>query len=241
MAVATYVRSGGSTTSSFSLDIGTAGTDRLVAVSLSGRGVVGASAVTVDGKACNLAKQEIHTQGAGCTTELWYADESDLGASNGSVTVSVTHTLTLSAIQSLLYTGVAQTGPNDTGSSQGSLVLTLDVTNINCSLGGCVIAVWGSQDVGGSVLSSVTSPLTSRNQTSTSDMNLFTCSGTESSDQTNKTYSGTVDNSTDRSTLIVASWDKAPAGYVAGEINGVTALGSVNTVLSANINSVNTV
>jgi hypothetical protein len=44
--------------------------------------------VTVDGKNCNLITKAHNTVGADNHQEIWYCDESDLGASNGVVNIA---------------------------------------------------------------------------------------------------------------------------------------------------------
>lgn len=106
--------SGGVTGTSFSFNIGTAGTDRLVAVMVgdenSGTSLTG---VTVDGNACNKIAEADNSVGLGNHQEMWYCDEDDLGSSNGNVTVAITGGDTGWAIHTHLYTNVGQSGPHD--------------------------------------------------------------------------------------------------------------------------------
>ena len=87
---------------------------------------------TVDGKACNYVIRANNTVGAGNHQELWYCDEDDLGASNGTVTVAITGGDAGWGTHAHLYTGVDQTGPTDSGIDETSAtVATVTVTGID--------------------------------------------------------------------------------------------------------------
>jgi len=109
-----FVRANGDTGTSTTLDIGTAGTDRLVVVFADDESTgISLTNVTVDTKGCNKVTEADNPDGAGNHQELWYCDEDDLGASNGSVTIAIVGGDGGWAVHAHLYTGVIQTGPTD--------------------------------------------------------------------------------------------------------------------------------
>ena len=120
-AAITYVRSGGvtgtTTGASFSFDIGTAGTDRLVVLIADDESSVNnLTGATVDGKSCFTNQVAIANNivGIGNHQEMYYCDEDDLGASSGLVTVTVTAAAGAGwGLHAHLYTGVDQNGPTD--------------------------------------------------------------------------------------------------------------------------------
>lgn len=232
MAIA-FVGTGGALATSFSFDIGTAGTDRLVTVhlDLESTGLIAVSAVTVDGKSCTLIHDIVNTIGGGNAQQMWYIDEAALGASNGSVTVDFTGSATGTRLQAMLHTGVLGGTPNDSGFDNTSGAIgTVTVNGIDCPANGVVIAGWAQgQNSPGSIVS-ITSPHTERFLEVPTSATVAGSSGIEVSGATNKTY--TLNWTTGdgfRHTGIVATW--AQAGYG----------NDINTVLSANIGSINTV
>ena len=205
---ARYVRSGGVTGTSFSLDIGSAGTDRVVMVfagdESTGTNLTGA---TVDGKACNLVTRADNANGLGNHQELWYCDEDDLGASNGSVTVAITGGDASWGTHAHLYTGAGQTGPTDVGIDQTSAsVTTVTVTGIDVPQNGLVVMGAG-QGQGGLTVNAWTSPLVERqNGPDPTSADLIEASGIETTAQTNKSYVATFSATFNRGTGIVAVW-----------------------------------
>ena len=242
-----YVRTAGAMGANFSLDIGTAGTDRLVTVHIGDEqaALIGITAVTVDGKSCTKLHDIVNTIGAGNAQQFWYITESTLGSSNGTVTVAFTGTWdTGHRAQAMLHTGVQDGAPHDSGYDNTSgAVGNITVTGIDCPANGVVIGGWGQGQNAPGTINSVTSPHTQRFLEVPSSATLAGTSGIESSGATNKTYVlDWVTTDGFRHTGIVASWAEAPAsGWSAGEINGVTNLGKVNTVDAANIAKINTI
>ena len=114
-----FVRSAGSGGTSFTFDIGTASTDRLVVViagdESSGTSLTG---VSVDGNNCNLVVSADNPVGAGNHQEMWYCDEDDLGSSGGSVSVSISGGDSDWATHAHLYTGVDQRSEEHTSELQ---------------------------------------------------------------------------------------------------------------------------
>jgi len=206
-----YVRSGGiSQGTSFTFDVGTADTNRLVTVHVGEESTVNASlSITVDGKSCTLVHDIVNLNGAGNYQEFWYIDEDGLGASNGTVTVALTGGNSNMGVIGLLHIGVDQSGPKDSNYDNTSVaVATVTVTGIDVTANGLVIAGWGE---GTETLSinSQTSPLVERALYLPFSGDLFVSSGIESSLQTNKVYSVTFSADHNRATGIVASWDAA--------------------------------
>jgi len=198
---------------STTVNIGTADTNRLVAVFAGSENDSGISlaGVTVDGKSCVSVAQAYNTNGVGNRTELWYCDESDLGSSNGTVTVAITGSgLTASywAVHAIVYTGVSQSGPKDNGIDESSVTPTdtTSISGIDVSAGG-VVVMGAHNGSGGISVSSYTSPLTERTTADPNSADGVTASGVESSAQTSKTYTATWASAPNRSSGVVASWD----------------------------------
>ncbi|MBN1502354.1 hypothetical protein JW930_02320 [Candidatus Woesearchaeota archaeon] len=108
-----YVRSSGTTGTSFSFDIGSP-QDRLVVIvaddESTGTYLTGA---TVDGKSCDLVNTADNSIGTGNHMEMWYCDENHLGSSSGSVTVAIQGGNAGWAVHAHLYTDIDQHGPYD--------------------------------------------------------------------------------------------------------------------------------
>lgn len=213
-AAATYVRSnsvGGGT--SLSLDIGNPGTNRLAMViagnESTGTNLTGAS---VDGKACNLVLRADNTNGLGNHQEMWYCDEDDLGSSNGSVTVAISGGSASWAVHTYLFTGASQGGPSDSGKDEASVGgTTITVTGIDAAANGLVIAGW-EEGNGSFNISSQTSPLATTESADPTSADLWSSYGFETAVQTNKTYQVTLDQTLNRATGIVATWDPLSTG-----------------------------
>ena len=210
-AAVSFVGSGGVSGTSFTFDIGTAGTDRAVVViagdQSSGNNLTG---VTVDGKACNLVTRADNPAGNGNHQEMWYCDEDDLGASNGMVTVAIAGGGGTWGTHAHLYTGVGQNGPTDFGIDETSAgVATVTVNGIDVPAGGLVVMGAG-EGTGGLTVSSWTAPLTERQAgPHPNSADLFSASDVEASAQTNKTYVATFSANFNRATGIVAVWPQA--------------------------------
>lgn len=248
MAIA-YVRTAGAAGANFNLDIGSAGTDRLVTITIGDERatVIGITGVTVDGKTCTQLHDIVNTIGAGNAQQMWYITESTLGASSGTVTVAFTGSWdTGHQAQALLHTGVQDGAPHDSGYDNTSgAINTITVTGIDCPTNGVVVGGWGHGNQGiTAVVGSITSPMVERYAIDYTSAALAGSSGIEASGATNKTYVLTWGGGSDqyRGTGIVASWGAAAvSGWSGGTINTVSSLGKVNTVDAANIAKINTV
>ncbi len=212
----TYVRSNGSAGTWTTLDIGSAGTDRLVVV-FAGDESAGTnlSAVTVDGKSCTLVARANNTVGAGNHLEMWYIDEDGLGSSSGIVTIAITGGDSGWAVHAHLYTGVDQYGPTDYGygptdygiDETSASTTTATVTGIDVPANGLV--VMGSGQGTGGLTATWTSPLVERIDGGVADpssADMADASAVESIQQTNKTYICTWSGTFNRATAIVAVW-----------------------------------
>ena len=210
-AAVSFVGSGGVSGTSFTFDIGTAGTDRAVVViagdESSGTNLTG---VTVDGNACNLVTRADNPNGAGNHQEMWYCDEDDLGASSGMVTVAIVGGDGGWGTHAHLYTGVGQNGPTDSGIDQTSVGgNTVTVNGIDVPAGGLVVMGAG-EGTAGLTVASWTAPLTERqNGPDPNSADLLSASDVESNAQTNKTYVATFSANFNRGTGIVAVWPQA--------------------------------
>ncbi len=210
MAVA-YSTTAGANGANFSLNIGAAGTNRLVTVHIGDErsSLIGITGVSVDGKACTLLHNIVNTIGAGNAQQFWYITESGLGSSNGTVTVSFTGTWdTGHRADAMVHTGVADQAPTDSGFDNTSgAVGSVTVTGIDCPANGLVVAGWGQGQDSPGAINTVTSPHVQRFLTTPSSATICGTSGVESSQVTNKTY--VLDWTTAdgfRHTGIVATW-----------------------------------
>ena len=195
----------------FNLDIGTAGTNRLVTVHIGDERntLIGITGVTVDGKSMTKLHDIVNTIGAGNAQQFWYINESALGSSNGTVTIAFTGTWdTGHRADAMLHTGVADQAPTDSGFDNTSgAVNTITVNNIDCPANGLVVFGGGQGQASPGAIQSITSPLVNRFITVPSSATLAGNSGIESSAQTNKTYVLTWTNADQfRGTGIVATW-----------------------------------
>jgi len=215
-----YVRSASSSGTSTTMNIGTAATNRLVLVMLDNEGEADdLSSVTVAGNDCSLVQRARNTDGLGNETEMWYCDEGDLGASNGSVTISATGGDGGWGIVTHLYTGVDQSGPFDSEIEQTvASGTTISVENVSVPEDGLV--VMSAAHGGGGSITSFTSPLIERTDDNalTSSAVFATASAVEAIAQVDKTYVATTSEGMLRATSIVASWDHASTGVSGSEV-----------------------
>ena len=222
-----FDNSGGNTgTTITGFNIGSAGTNRLVAVFAADESTgTNLSGVTVDSNACNLVTIADNNNGLGNHQELWYCDEDDLGSSNGSVNIAATGGDAQWSIHAYLFTNVTQNGQYDSGIDNTSAgINTATVNNIDSPESGLVIAGWG-EGTDGLTESAQTSPLVT--QLAGPDPNsadLFTGYGIESLPQTNKTYQFTFSGNHNRATGIVASWEPIRTTTVSANGNQISGL-----------------
>jgi hypothetical protein len=237
-----FVRSGGVTGSSFSFDIGSAGTDRLIVVIVGDEqasGQTDLTGVTVDGKSCNLVTISHNTQDPTRNhQEMWYCDEDDLGSSNGSVTVAISGDDGSWAIHAHLYIGVSQSGPIDfqidnTSDNQFEILpAALDIPANGFVVFGAgngnletyndndwdTNPTEGSDD-GISPEIEMTETTDSPNPTSAVLATAYWISNTSA--QTNRLFRARNSISTNRGTGIIAAWDLMSTDNTAPNINFV--------------------
>ncbi|MCP4303755.1 MAG: hypothetical protein GY788_02530, partial [bacterium] len=212
-AVVVVGSGGDDTASSMSFDIGTAGTDRVVAVyvGVENEGV-GASSVTVDGKAAALVAVAENSNGVGNHSELWSINESGLGSSSGVVTVAAQGVTGLWGIESVLLTGVDQSGPYDFAVDNSSVgTTTITPGPIDVPAGGVVVMVGGEGTQ--NLTMSPTSPLVELESHDPNSADMFMAAGIETSEQLAKSYVMSLSGTHNRASGVVASW--APASTTA--------------------------
>jgi murein DD-endopeptidase MepM/ murein hydrolase activator NlpD len=238
---AQYVRANATAASlSTTLDTGTAGTNRLVAVFAfsEAEGATALSGVTVNTVACNLVAAALNNDATKNRTEFWYCDESDLGSLNGSQTITISGTgITAAnwAVHAQLFTGISQSGPSDSGTDTTSLTptTTTTVTGIDVPAGG--IVVMGVSNGTQGLTATWPSPLTQKSDADPSSADAVTASGIETSLQTGKTYQVTWSSAPNRSSGVAASWAPvlASSGTIMSPVidynvlNGATGWGEV--------------
>jgi len=210
----TFQRAGGSTGTSHSIDIGAAGNNRLLVAILGDESNPGASfqgTVSVDGKSFTQAVVAQNVQGAGNHLECHTIDESALGASNGTQTVSYSGGDAGWAIHVLVFYGVLSDTLVDSGLNDTSTDTTPEVTGIDSNDNSLV--VMGACSGGGPAgASGWTSPLTERTDSNyPSSAEMATASGIETTGQSSKTYTVTIGTSGYRETAIVVVFDPAVA------------------------------
>jgi len=208
-----FQRASGSTGTSHSIDIGSAGNNRLVVVIACDEGSgTSLTNVTVDGNDCIKAGEADNPSGSGSHQELWYILESGLGSSNSTVNVTCTGGDAGWATHVHVYYGVDQSAPLDFEIEEAVVIGTeISVENVSSSDGSVVIFGAG-QGMGGRTAASWTSPLSVRTDgPDPSEADLATASGIELSGQTDKTYVCTWSAFLNRGTGIVAVWEPAQA------------------------------
>ena len=210
-----FVRTSGVKGTSFTMDVGTPGTDRLVVVhhgEEKNSSLV--TSVTVDGKACVPIRSIVNTIGASNMQEMWYMDESLLESSTGVVTIHVVGGRSKAWSAAQLFTGVCGGTPYDVGYDNTSgAISTLTVTGMRCPENGLVVAGFGQGNASPGAVASVTSPLVQRFLNTPNSATLAGYSGIEANEVTDKTYVLTWTNSNQyRGTAIIATWP--PCGYV---------------------------
>lgn len=199
----------GASGNSLSLDIGTAGTDRVVVVfgsdEASSSQITG---VTVDGKSCTAVHAVVNPDGLGNLLEGWVILESALGASNGVVTVALTGADTGYGIVAAKMSGVVQSVNDSNFNNTAVTGPGIPVTGIDCPADGHVIAAYsqGTADL----TCSYTSPLVQDEIGDPSSGDLVLASGTETAAQTNKTYTGTWSASFNRGCGMVMTFAVIP-------------------------------
>jgi len=225
---AAFVSAGGGTGTSFTYDIGSPDNRLLIIMPADENTGTSLSAVTADGKSCNSVQQTTNTFSEGSHIELWYCDEDDLGASNGTVTIALTGADTGWATHVHLYTDVSQTGPGDSGiENSGTNTDTIAIESIDTWEDGVLVMSAGAstQSIN---FTSWTSPLTERLETPDPDAHTFgSASDVPTVDNTNQTYTATLNQTSGTIAGVIGSWDQE-AGAV-----GETTYTSTTTMVTA--------
>lgn len=216
----TYVRSATANDDNVDIDCGSADTDRLLVIFAHIEGDVGwLSGITADSKAMTLVDQADSGDNFG-QSEMYYIDEDVLTTSNGTINIAISGGSSAYVLNAMLFTGVSQDGPSDSGNFGDTTATDVVVTNIT-SADNSVIIFGSYEGQGGGATSSWTSPLTERSTQVGSSNSQFTASGIETTGQSNKTYTHVWSASRNRIGGIVGVWAEAGAG-VEYEITGVT-------------------
>jgi len=209
MAIAISTSAGASGANTVALNIGSAGTDRLVVIAL---GVENATndvtGVTVDGKSATLIHEAENPDGAGNSGCMYYILEATLGASNGSVTITAAGGDSSYGIVAQVFTGVNQSVPNDSNFNATAVGgTTISVTGIDTDADGLIVAAFGHGQSGRT--GTYTTPLVERQSVDPVSAQLYLASGIEPSSQSNKTYTITLSGSNNRGVGFAASWGAA--------------------------------
>ncbi|MEE9163428.1 MAG: hypothetical protein V3U17_01350, partial [Thermoplasmata archaeon] len=202
-----FIRAGGVSGTSFSFDIGSPGTDRLVVVIADDESKgTSLTDATVDSNSCNLITEADNPSGSGNHQEMWYCDENDLGSSSGSVTVAIVGGGPRWAVHAQLYTGVSQAGPTDIEVEDAvGGTSTIEVELVTVPAAGLV--VFGAAHGSSGSFTGWTSPLFERTDgPDPTSAVLASASAVESAAQSDKTYIATASSSFNRGTGIVAVW-----------------------------------
>jgi hypothetical protein len=193
---------------SLSLDIGSAGTDRLITCHAYREATtLSASVVTVDGKTMTNYATVKNQQAFTNIQRIWYIGEAALGASNGTVTVAWDAGSTAEGLGVMLFTGVEDTAPFDYGFNNTALnVVTDNVTGIDVPVNGIAIM---SATGGGSGTHTWSTGLIERWDFGITSAVAGAATKVEESGQTNATYTVNWSASQGRSAVLVASWGNA--------------------------------
>ena len=209
-------------TSNGTLDIGSDATNRYIVVTATDlrtgtNGSAELSGVTVDGKALNFYQSRQNSSGT-MWTEVWIGDESEIGGSSGSVTISVTGEDSGWSFSATVFDGRAQALPSDSGTCDTNVGGLCSITGIDAPEDAYVF-MGGGQNNGADTVA-FTSPLTAAFADSVyTSVEYFAAYGVETSAQTNKTYSATWSGAGRRKSAILLVIDEVgitgpPAGYI---------------------------
>lgn len=217
MAVTPIDFTDASGTASFTLDIGSAGTDRLVVVASGFEGHGTISSATCDGKAMTEIGDADNLDSVGNRTSLWAIDEAALGASSGTVTIAVSLSSTTASYGLLgaSFSGVGalvDVATNTTSTSSSSVAASIDAENSGLVLG---VACNGS----GHAYSSATSPLGLLAEFEPSSANSAMVWGAETADRTAKSYAVNWASSANRSSMVVASFESVAQAESADDVD----------------------
>lgn len=201
-----------------SVDIGAAENNRLILIWMGDESEPGATfqgTFTVDGKTCTQKMVRENTAGAGTHLELHAIDESALGNSNGSVTISYSGGDAGWGFHVQVWYGVASETFYDSDDNSGTG--TSATLNINVEPD-YLVAMGVQNGYSGTTYSGWTSPLTERSEGAPGpdSQSMGTAGDVDSVSSTPKTYSATM-SSSDRWVAMGGSF--APAAV---EVDNVT-------------------
>ena len=196
------------------VDIGEAGNDRLIVVTLDSESKPGATfqgTVTVDGKSFTQAKLAENTDGAGNHLECHTIDEATLGASAGVLNVSYSGGDNSWGMTVDVFYGVKNDTVVDSNVDSTTIGSPVSVSSIDSNDDALVFMV-GANGASGT-FSGWTAPLTAIGSPNTPSSAVYqTAWGVETTGQTNKTYEVTGP-ATLRSAGIVMVFDFATTAY----------------------------
>lgn len=207
--------SGGASGTSTTFDIGTAGNDRLIVIMACDEHSGTANDltdVTVDGKSCTKVVIAQNDSGAGNHLEMWYILESDLGSSNGSVTVALSGADSGWAFHIHLYYNAAQQAPSGyaINDEQTSSTTITTETQIAVQENYLVVACAGSGASGD--MAAPGSPLSRVTDGPDPSSAVFGTSYVIESRNGSYNYTENFSSATNRGTMIAAAWPAVESG-----------------------------
>lgn len=208
-----YIRGSYTGTSSTTLDIGTAGTDRLVVVLFHNEGLADLSSVTVDDNSCNFV--DMDETSPSIHVEMWYCDEDDLGVSAGSVVIDSVGGDAGWVTDAYLFTGITQNGPYDFGTSTSNVGTKVTVTDIDAPLSGLIIMGAANTTTNNSADYDIyTTPMLAKHIDGTSPAGATSGSGLgfANASTSNLSYFAQTEGSTPTAVAVLATWEVTSVG-----------------------------
>jgi hypothetical protein len=216
------------------VDIGEAGNDRLIVVTMDDESEPGATfqgTVTVDGKSFTQAKLAENIDGLGNHLECHTIDEATLGASAGSLNVSYSGGDNNWGMTVDVFYGVKNDTLVDSGVDDTTIGSPISISSIDSNDDALVFMA--AANGSGGTFSAWTSPLTAIGAPNTPLYAVYqTAWGVETTGQTNKTYEVTAP-ATLQSAGIIMVFDYATSAY-----DESLAVGLAGTVSHANQNQI---
>jgi len=232
MALARHSIAGVVDTTTFSLDVGSPGNNRMVLIA-AGAETPGTpwtiTSVTVDGKACTFVAKDSYTSGSIQYKHLYYINEAALGASSGSVTVSITDAPGVSEMcTGVVYYDADQSAPIATTRADASNVATMPALTVPADSYAVFFTECGSSQA----FSSWGTPLSTIQSQTASTSTAVVGEGYEATEQVGKQYVGTW-TSVNRCASVVT--------YVTQYVSPdpITQVASIDQVVPATISKIN--